>query len=103
MALTAGLPLAWHLIGHLQSNKAKKAAAVFDVIHSIDSVDLLRKVDAAAAERQRTVDVLVQVDLAGEATKYGAPAADVPAIVEAATACRARLASCRPTAKQSPT
>ena len=83
------LPLRWHLIGHLQSNKAKKAAAVFDVIHSIDSVDLLRKVDAAAAERQRTVDVLVQVDLAGEATKYGAPAADVPAIVEAATACRA--------------
>ena len=91
--LAAGaLPLRWHLIGHLQSNKAKKAAAVFDVIHSIDSVDLLQKVDAAAAERGRTVDVLIQVDLAQEPTKYGAPEAEVPAIIEAAQACRsARL------------
>lgn len=91
--LAAGaLALRWHLIGHLQSNKAKKAAAVFDVIHSIDSVDLLQKVDAAAAERGRTVDVLIQVDLAQEPTKYGAPEAEVPAIIEAAQACRsARL------------
>lgn len=86
------LPLRWHLIGHLQSNKAKKAAAVFDVIHSIDSADLLRKVDEAAAERGRTVDVLIQVDLAQEPTKHGAPEADVPAIIEAAMQCRsARL------------
>ncbi len=86
------LPLRWHLIGHLQSNKAKKAAAVFDVIHSIDSADLLRKVDEAAAERGRTLDVLIQVDLAQEPTKHGAAEADVPAIIEAATACRsARL------------
>jgi len=91
--LAAGsLPLRWHLIGHLQSNKAKKAAASFDVIHSIDSVDLLRKIDEAAAERQRTVDVLIQVDLAHEATKYGAAETAVPAIVEAAARCRsARL------------
>lgn len=91
--LAAGaLALRWHLIGHLQSNKAKKAAAVFDIIHSIDSVDLLQKVDAAAAERGRTVDVLIQVDLAQEPTKYGAPEAEVPAIIEAAQACRsARL------------
>ena len=91
--LAAGaLALRWHLIGHLQSNKAKKAAAVFDVIHSIDSVDLLQKVDAAAAERGRTVDVLIQVDLAQEPTKYGAPEAEVAAIIDAAQACRsARL------------
>lgn len=91
--LAAGaLPLRWHLLGHLQSNKAKKAAASFDVIHSIDSVDLLRKVDAGAAERGRTVDVLIQVDLALEPTKFGAPEADVPGIIEAAQACRsARL------------
>lgn len=89
---TSTLPLRWHLIGHLQSNKARKAAAVFDVIHSIDSADLLRKVDEAAAERGRSVDVLIQVDLAQEPTKHGAPEADVPAIIEAAMGCRsARL------------
>ncbi len=91
--LAAGsLPLRWHLIGHLQSNKARKAAAAFDVIHTIDSVDLLRRVDAAAAEKGRTVDVLIQVDLAREPTKHGAPEADVPDIIEAAASCRsARL------------
>lgn len=86
------LPLRWHLIGHLQSNKAKKAAALFDVIHSIDSADLLRTVDEAATERGRQIDVLIQVDLAQEPTKHGAPEAAMPAIIEAAMACRsARL------------
>lgn len=88
--LAAGsLPLRWHLIGHLQSNKARKAAALFDVIHSIDSADLLRKVDAAAAERQRRIEVLIQVDLAGEATKHGAPEPEVRRIVDAAMSCTA--------------
>ena len=79
----------WHLIGHLQSNKAKKAASVFAAIHSIDSVDLLRRVDAAAADAGTRPEVLIQADLAGEATKFGAPETDIPAIVEAAAACRA--------------
>ena len=88
--LAAGsLPLRWHLIGHLQSNKAKKAAAVFDLIHTIDSADLLRRVDEAAAERMRTVDVLIQVDLAREPTKHGIPESGVPAIIEAARGCTA--------------
>jgi pyridoxal phosphate enzyme (YggS family) len=88
--LAAGsLPLRWHLIGHLQSNKAKKAAALFDVIHSIDSVDLLKKVDDAAREKHRQPDVLVQVDLAREATKYGATESELPEILEAAMACKA--------------
>jgi PLP dependent protein len=88
--LAAGsLPLRWHLIGHLQSNKARKAATLFDVIHSIDSVDLLRKVDDAATSIGRPVDVLIQVDLAREPTKHGAPAAEVPAIIDAARACKA--------------
>jgi pyridoxal phosphate enzyme (YggS family) len=88
--LAAGsLPLRWHLIGHLQSNKAARAASLFDVIHTIDSPDLLRKVDKAANERQRTVDVLIQVDLAREPTKHGALETDVPSIVEAAGSCRA--------------
>ena len=71
IADTPDLPLRWHLIGHLQSNKARRAAAGFQAIHSIDSVDLLRRVDAAAAEAGTTPELLVQVDLAGEATKFG--------------------------------
>jgi pyridoxal phosphate enzyme (YggS family) len=81
--------LRWHLIGHLQSNKARKAAGTVGAIHAIDSIDLLRRVDQAAADVGRTVDVLIQVDLALEDTKHGAPAGDVPAIVAAAEACTA--------------
>ena len=86
---TADLPIRWHLIGHLQSNKGRKAGAAFAAIHSIDSIDLLRRVDAAAAEQGAAPDLYVQVDMAGEATKFGAPEADVPAIVRAALECRA--------------
>ena len=62
----------WHLIGHLQSNKARKAAAPFAVIHSIHSVELLDRVDQAAAEQGTRPAILLQADLAGEATKHGA-------------------------------
>jgi len=87
IAQSADTRLRWHLIGHLQSNKARKAAAAVDAIHAIDSVDLLRRVDQAAAAAQRTIDVLVQVDLALEETKYGAPVEAVPGIVAAAQSC----------------
>ena len=86
---TADLEIRWHLIGHLQSNKAKKAAPAFAAIHAIDSVDLVRRVDAAAADAGAAPDLFIQVDLAGEATKFGAPEADVPAIARAALECRA--------------
>ncbi len=79
----------WHLIGHLQSNKAKKAAAVFSAIHSVDSVDLVKRIDAGAAEAGTAPELLIQADLAGETTKFGAPPADIPAIIDAALACRA--------------
>ncbi len=93
IAQTADMSIRWHLIGHLQSNKARKAAQPFACIHSIDSVDLLRRIDAAAADAGATPDVLVQVDLAGEATKFGAPLAEARSVVDAALACRAvRLA-----------
>jgi pyridoxal phosphate enzyme (YggS family) len=83
----------WHLIGHLQSNKARKAADSFPTIHSIDSIDLLRRVDAAAAERGAIPDVLIQTDLAGESTKFGAAEAEIDALARAALAARAvRLA-----------
>jgi pyridoxal phosphate enzyme (YggS family) len=86
---TADLDIRWHLIGHLQSNKAKRASEAFAAIHSIDSVDLLRRVDRAAADTGTTPDLYIQVDLAGESTKFGAPEADVPAIARAAMECRA--------------
>jgi len=73
MEQTAGLPVRWHLIGHLQSNKAKKAASGFHAIHSIDSSGLVAKVDAAAAAAAHPVELLIQVDLAHEPTKHGAP------------------------------
>ena len=81
--------LRWHLIGHLQSNKARKAAQAVNSIHAIDSVDLLKKVDQAAAEAGRTVDVLIQVDLALEETKFGAPVSEVRTIADAAASCTA--------------
>jgi pyridoxal phosphate enzyme (YggS family) len=86
---TSTLPLRWHLIGHLQSNKARKAAASFDLIHSVDSPALLQKIDEAAADAGRLIDVLIQVDLAGEATKHGAPPAMIDEIVGQAASCRA--------------
>ena len=61
IAQTSDLPLRWHLIGHLQSNKAKQAIA-FQTIQSVDSSDLLQKVEHVAAGADRTVDVLIQVD-----------------------------------------
>jgi PLP dependent protein len=81
----------WHLIGHLQSNKAKKSPA-FDCIHSIDSVELLTRVDQAAAGVGRSVDILVQVDLALEPTKHGAPIDQIPSIFRAAAECRSARA-----------
>lgn len=63
--------LVLHLVGHLQKNKARKAAALFDRIHSLDGLELGRRLEHAAAEQRRTLSVLVQVDLAGEATKSG--------------------------------
>ena len=82
------LPVRWHLVGHLQSNKARKAVA-FDWIHSVDSAALLARLDGAAAEAGRSPQALVQVDLAGEATKHGAGEDESRRIVEAAAGCHA--------------
>ena len=80
---TSDLPLRWHLVGHLQTNKAKRAATVFHSIHSVDSLDLVQRLDRAAADAGASPEVLVQVDLAAEATKFGAPESAVPAIIGA--------------------
>jgi pyridoxal phosphate enzyme (YggS family) len=83
------LKIRWHLIGHLQSNKAKKAAPAFACIQSVDSLDVLRRLDEAAEDQGARPEILVQVDLAGEATKFGAPPDTARAIVAAAARCRA--------------
>jgi pyridoxal phosphate enzyme (YggS family) len=87
-AATNDLKIVWHLIGHLQSNKAKKAATEFDWIHSIDAPDLVRKIDAEASASGRELVLLAQVDLAGEATKFGAREDELLPIFEAAAGCR---------------
>lgn len=61
----------WHLVGRLQSNKARRAARAFAVIHSVDSSDLLRRLDELAAEEERSLRVLLQVNVSGEAAKAG--------------------------------
>ena len=81
----------WHLLGHLQTNKARKAAAAFATIQSVDSVELLQKIDLAAVEAGTTPELLIQVEVAHEATKFGAPPLDVPWLFEAA----ARLEAAR--------
>jgi len=88
MDQTGDLSIRWHLVGHLQSNKAKKAAR-FDCIHSIDSASLLSKVDEAAVAADRRLDLLVQVDVAGEATKHGAREDELLPIFDAAGAAKA--------------
>ena len=89
VAETADLSLSWHLVGRLQSNKARKAAGAFAWIHSIDNVDLVKKLDAAALDLGSTPQLLVQVDLGREPTKGGVPPDRVPAIFDAAATCRA--------------
>ncbi len=74
--------LKWHLIGHLQSNKVRHAVKTFDVIHTLDSVELAERLDRIAGEEGRVVEVLIQVDLAHEATKSGADETTLPAIIE---------------------
>ncbi|CAN5578611.1 YggS family pyridoxal phosphate-dependent enzyme [soil metagenome] len=72
----------WHLIGHLQSNKARKAVQLFDVIHSVDSVELAGRLERICIDEGRErLSVLIQVDLAGEATKSGIPESEVPELV----------------------
>ncbi len=71
----------WHLIGHLQSNKAAQAARLFDWVHSVDSVRLLEALDRHAGEAGRRLDVLVQVNVSGEGSKSGLAPEGVPAVL----------------------
>jgi len=79
----------YHFIGHLQSNKAKKAAEIFDVIHTLDSAKLARRLDAEAGSAgvHPGIDVLIEVKLSSEPAKAGAGPGDVAALIEAIRGC----------------
>jgi len=72
IASTADLGASWHLVGHLQSNKARKAAALFGVVQSVDSMELGERLSRVGVEEGRRVRALVQVDLAEAAKLAGA-------------------------------
>jgi len=61
----------WHLIGHLQTNKAKYAVEIFDCIHSVDSIKLAQEIDKRSLQFGKIMDVLVEVNVSGEESKYG--------------------------------
>jgi pyridoxal phosphate enzyme (YggS family) len=73
----------WHLVGHLQSNKAQRAADLFQVIHSLDSLHLAAKLSEACRATGKQVSVLLQVDLGKEATKFGVDEGEVRDLVSA--------------------
>ena len=78
----------FHLIGHLQSNKARSACQLFDTIHTADSIKLLWRLDASANELGRKLEVLLEVKLSGEATKSGAAEEEIPGLLEVAAKCQ---------------
>jgi pyridoxal phosphate enzyme (YggS family) len=79
----------WHLIGHLQSNKARKAVRLFDVIQSVDSVELGRRLERICEEEGRDeMSVFVQVDLGGEETKSGIAESELPSLVAFLKTCK---------------
>jgi pyridoxal phosphate enzyme (YggS family) len=61
----------WHLIGHLQTNKVKYAVEIFDLIHSVDSMKLAMEIDKRSMQFKKIMNVLVEVNISGEETKYG--------------------------------
>lgn len=71
-----------HLIGHLQSRKAKKAVELCDCIDSVDSLELAEKISRCAAELGKTVKVMLEVNVSGEEQKYGLSPEDVPAVAK---------------------
>lgn len=76
-----GRPVPWHMVGHLQTNKARDAVLLFDLIHSVDRLELARELDRRAAGR--VAEILVQVNLAGEATKGGFAPDELKSALEA--------------------
>jgi len=77
-----GAIASWHLIGHLQTNKAKYAIKLFDLIQSVDNIDLAKEIDKQAAKIGKVQDVLIEVSIAGEVSKAGAAIDTVIALIK---------------------
>jgi len=77
-----GHGIQWHMIGHLQTNKAKYAVSLFDYVHSIDGISLAREIDRRAAQKGRRVRALVEVNLSGETSKFGIDPEDVMELIQ---------------------
>jgi PLP dependent protein len=79
----------WHLVGHLQANKARRAVSLFDIIHSLDSAELAQRLDRMCTEERREeLRVLLQINLAGEKSKTGADPSELPALLDALSNCK---------------
>ncbi len=76
-----GHEVQWHMIGHLQTNKAKYVANLFDWIHSVDRLELAGELDKRAGQNNRKLNVLVEVNVSGEDSKSGAEPSEVPELV----------------------
>lgn len=74
----ASTPVRWHFVGHLQRNKARRVARIADVIHSLDTPQLIESLDRIAGEEGRRLDVFLEVRLTGESTKHGFTQEDLP-------------------------
>jgi len=84
-----GVTVQWHLIGHLQSNKARKAGQLFDVIQSLDSLELAHRLERICVEEGReALSVFVQVDLAAEEAKSGIAESDLPDLIDYLQTCK---------------
>ncbi len=85
MEALSDLPITWHFIGHLQSNKARQAVESFHWIHTLDRVSLARELDRQAHRLGRRVPVLLEINVGEEATKSGAPIQEAQALFELAS------------------
>ena len=81
--LLGGLDITWHLIGHLQSNKARKARDLFNTVHSVDSLHVAAKLDEAALNPDERLPVLLQVNLGSETAKFGLREEEAPGVAQA--------------------
>ena len=65
--------ISWHMVGHLQRNKVKQAVKLFDLVHSMDSLRLVRELESRCAALEKHMPVLLEINVSGEASKYGLP------------------------------
>ena len=79
--LLSEIPVSWHFIGHLQTNKAKYAVKMFDLIHSVDSVRLAEELDIQANKINKVQNILIQVNIGKEKTKSGINEEDAPDLI----------------------